>query len=242
MQGLNATQIRKAFLGSALLLGLSTPALASETFAQFAQIGTPSTIFSYTNVTSGPTVATLTRVDGGGAYLFSNLGTLSFPAITTVDLDAAATALPFVGPMTTTQLFSGTLKFTLTTPQLGLSGLSTNALTVTFTDAALKATNGTSAPTLQADVGTGSTIAYSSGFADLSGFTGQNFSLSVSGGTAALQAIDGRLPNFLASGSGTFAADVGAVPEPASWSMMLGGFGLMGGVLRSRRRTVAIFG
>jgi len=31
------------------------------------------------------------------------------------------------------------------------------------------------------------------------------------------------------------------VPEPASWAMMLGGFGLVGGVLRSRRRTAVSF-
>lgn len=31
----------------------------------------------------------------------------------------------------------------------------------------------------------------------------------------------------------------GAVPEPASWAMMIGGFGLVGGVLRRRARTSA---
>ena len=30
-----------------------------------------------------------------------------------------------------------------------------------------------------------------------------------------------------------------AVPEPASWALMLGGFGLVGGALRSRKSTVA---
>jgi hypothetical protein len=30
-----------------------------------------------------------------------------------------------------------------------------------------------------------------------------------------------------------------AVPEPASWAMMLGGFGLVGGALRRRRTTLA---
>lgn len=34
----------------------------------------------------------------------------------------------------------------------------------------------------------------------------------------------------------------GAVPEPASWMMMLGGFGLAGGLLRSRRKPVVRFG
>jgi len=31
------------------------------------------------------------------------------------------------------------------------------------------------------------------------------------------------------------------VPEPASWAMMLGGFGLMGGALRARRRTHVVY-
>ena len=32
------------------------------------------------------------------------------------------------------------------------------------------------------------------------------------------------------------------VPEPASWAMMLGGFGMMGGVMRARRKTQVTFG
>jgi len=34
----------------------------------------------------------------------------------------------------------------------------------------------------------------------------------------------------------------GAVPEPASWTLMLGGFGIVGGALRARRRVVVAFG
>jgi len=33
-----------------------------------------------------------------------------------------------------------------------------------------------------------------------------------------------------------------AAPEPASWAMMLGGFGLVGGAMRSRRKTAVAFG
>jgi hypothetical protein len=32
-------------------------------------------------------------------------------------------------------------------------------------------------------------------------------------------------------------ADTGAVPEPAGWALMLGGFGLMGAAMRQRKRT-----
>ena len=47
---------------------------------------------------------------------------------------------------------------------------------------------------------------------------------------------------------GTFADRVvltpanGAVPEPASWAMMLIGFGVIGGALRSRSRPAVSFG
>lgn len=36
----------------------------------------------------------------------------------------------------------------------------------------------------------------------------------------------------------TLAATTPSVPEPASWALMIGGFGLAGGALRLRRRTV----
>lgn len=39
-------------------------------------------------------------------------------------------------------------------------------------------------------------------------------------------------------GSGPFSGD-GGVPEPASWAMLVGGFGLLGGELRRRRRGLA---
>ena len=34
----------------------------------------------------------------------------------------------------------------------------------------------------------------------------------------------------------------GAVPEPASWALMLGGFGLVGGAMRGRKRATVSFG
>jgi hypothetical protein len=34
----------------------------------------------------------------------------------------------------------------------------------------------------------------------------------------------------------------GAVPEPASWALMLGGFGMIGGAMRSRRKGTVSFG
>ena len=47
-------------------------------------------------------------------------------------------------------------------------------------------------------------------------------------------------------GSGTYTLTISEltadVPEPASWAMMLGGFGAIGGAMRSRRKTSVSFG
>ena len=53
--------------------------------------------------------------------------------------------------------------------------------------------------------------------------------------TAGLKVGDGQTPaisHFLVFGPG------GAVPEPASWAMMIGGLALVGGVMRRRRTAV----
>jgi hypothetical protein len=50
--------------------------------------------------------------------------------------------------------------------------------------------------------------------------------------------LDAR--NGAHSATVTFAAP--AAPEPASWAMMLSGFGLIGGAMRSRRRSAVSFG
>ncbi|MBW8297268.1 MAG: PEPxxWA-CTERM sorting domain-containing protein [Sphingopyxis sp.] len=56
-----------------------------------------------------------------------------------------------------------------------------------------------------------------------------------------------RISNVALSGNqlGFFSDGVSAVPEPTTWAMMLMGFGLIGGVLRSekrRRKAVPSFG
>jgi hypothetical protein len=54
-------------------------------------------------------------------------------------------------------------------------------------------------------------------------------------------AVGGANPNFtITSGSG-FNYNAAAAPEPASWAMMLAGFGLIGGAMRGRRRAMIAF-
>ena len=73
---------------------------------------------------------------------------------------------------------------------------------------------------------------------------GKDFALSFSGSSPNFNAPVGSSSQSLsASGSGTFASDplpvVPGVPEPASWAMMLGGFGLLGATLRTRKAQVS---
>lgn len=78
---------------------------------------------------------------------------------------------------------------------------------------------------------------------DTSGFVGHG-TLTVDGN---LSYID---PNFCCEDfshafvgvGGTVTYLLGPVPEPASWAMMVSGFGLVGGAMRSRRKTVFTFG
>jgi len=54
----------------------------------------------------------------------------------------------------------------------------------------------------------------------------------------------GGAANFIAFDNITLGAATpgnGAVPEPASWALMLGGFGLVGGAMRNRRRSTVAF-
>jgi len=224
-----------ALVAATALLG--SPAQATATFAQFLQVVPGARIFTYTNVNSGGIKAKLGTLAGGNTVLVSELGTLASPSLALVNLVGTAAALPTVGS-NISQRFSGSITFTLLAPQLGMSGWSTDALKVTFTNAVLLASPGGSAPTMQSDAG--STITYQSDFADLTGVTSEDFSLSFSGASAPLSMLGTRLPNFRLSGSGTFAAVI-PVPEPASWGLMLVGFGLAGATLRTvRRQTPAL--
>jgi len=60
--------------------------------------------------------------------------------------------------------------------------------------------------------------------------------LSTSDDTAFLDDVSLTETQLIRDGEGV---PVAGVPEPASWMMMLGGFGLMGGMLRTRRRSLA---
>ncbi|KQS04035.1 hypothetical protein ASG11_07050 [Sphingomonas sp. Leaf357] len=55
--------------------------------------------------------------------------------------------------------------------------------------------------------------------------------------------VDGELPDSIWNNGTvtfTYSPAASAVPEPATWAMMIGGFGMVGGALRSRRRKTTV--
>lgn len=225
-----------ALLASCGVIGLASSAAQANsiTFAQFAQLNPGSKIFNYTDLAPTPSGATLTAAPNNAVFV-SSIGSLPSPVLALVSLSAFAALPPIqinVPPLVDSQFFSGTLSFTLQVPITGL----TNALTVVFTNALFEVQDSTEAPTLTADDHLGSTIQYSSDFADLSTLTNKNFSLSFSSTSLPMTYVSGNLPSVTMSGSGTFA---GAVPEPATWGMMIAGLGAVGLAMRSRRTKLA---
>jgi hypothetical protein len=102
---------------------------------------------------------------------------------------------------------------------------------------------------LSAATSSGATITYTSDFLDLSQTTVRDASFSltaiqslVNGANKGLNQASGSnaLRSFRATSTGSFSADVTAVPEPATWAMMLGGFGLIGAMSRRGQRVKSV--
>jgi len=141
-----------------------------------------------------------------------------------------------------TQLFDyGTVKFTRLVPLTfrGHAGPKDNLLTVAFTNARLT-TRGATSFSLEAATAT-STIHYTSDFLNFAGDTSDGFKLDFTTPTSlALAAaptatsVSGErsLQTTRAGLTGTFSA--ASVPEPAAWTLMIGGFAAVG---MARRRS-----
>ena len=113
----------------------------------------------------------------------------------------------------------------------------TNLLSATFfnhTDITGK-TNGTSGSVF-ASTGSGSTIDYSSAVLPLG--LSRDFALALTQVTKAFGYVKTKaLNDFTAASTGSFSAS--AVPEPATWGLMITGFGMMGLMARRRRADAA---
>lgn len=59
-------------------------------------------------------------------------------------------------------------------------------------------------------------------------------------GTTTLYGAVNDLSFAYGNNGGAFSVSIAAIPEPAQWAMLIGGFGVVGGAMRSRRRTLNV--
>jgi hypothetical protein len=196
---------------------VSSPALAATTFAQFEELDGSAQTIEYDGLT-------LADADGalGSIVLFNFLDFMP------VDVNGQVEA--YMNVESSGSPWDGTISFTRVTD-------GANLLTLAFTGATLAGSGGAGALFGSQPSGT---VTYSSDFVDFTGQTAGDFSLGFSGITPGFSTTVA----WSADAVGTFASDSanipggGGVPEPATWAMMIVGFGGVGALLR-RRRTLA---
>lgn len=165
---------------------------------------------------------------------------------------ALSTSAPIISGSNIVQTFeSGSISFTRATPVYRIDALGhigtqalTNLLTISFQNATLFATAHGTAMSISAST-PGSTLSYSSDFRNFVPVAkGGGFDFSIAGTASStpfgiaptdpsLTNVTGShsLSSFRVTSTGSFSA---AVPEPASWALMLVGFGATGAALRRR--------
>lgn len=215
------TYSRSAAIIAASLCAVVSSSAAAGTFFQFLQT-TDTPTFTYDGV------GTWSGVYNLGLAATFNAGqpdSLFLPPGSPVTVTFSATTLApkvIAGPDQFDQGgYSGSISFS--TPTIA------NLLTATFTGAVAnweKTAGGDWSATFAASGICGTSLCYSSDYQSaVNGYSMNDFSIAFSGG----RTVEGPY-----SAAGTFA---GAVPEPAAWTLLIAGFGMVG-VAARRRRTM----
>lgn len=232
--------------GAALLLA-AAPASAVTIFADF------------TPTSSLPNIQYSGAADGSGTI--SDLGQMVSFAFLNPDgsvsgtrYDASMTLAATTGAGTTTSgglailpVLNGSITFTAAAPVTWGGHTGTNLLTVNFTGGAFSSLLGGSTATYGNSTPP-NVVNFTSDFLSFSSSTARDIALAVNAINPPVGVLFGGGRLHTGSVSGNFGSDVvsgnpQAVPEPVSWALMFGGFGIVGSVLRSqRRRTEVSFG
>jgi hypothetical protein len=200
-------------------------ASAGDTTAGSANVG-----FSYNN----------TSID---SFVTSQPSTFTLNATTTNGAEVA-------GPFFILRGFSGSFSFTNNAPiQIGgtFYAAGSNLLSATFTNANIFGLDGgTTTSFTSTNFGT---VDFTSDFVDFGDTTTRQFAFSLPSVSPALDINgQGNLESFAGGTTGSFSSDpaptptfaVAAVPEPATWAMMIAGFGMAGlGLRRATKRPAA---
>ncbi|MDO6413158.1 PEPxxWA-CTERM sorting domain-containing protein [Sphingomonas sp. BIUV-7] len=214
-------ELLKISTGLALVAGIAAAPASAVTILQFG--GSGGTVTA-TNPTATSTAINTTDLAVGVTLLQNGSAQPAYFSLSALSSGLASSGFGQVG-----QNFSGT--FTINTG-LGLSG--TNLLSGSFNNIAMLWGN-----TTTAQLSSGSTASFAFTSAVITSLASPlGLSLSFSDVTPDLHIENGTLAGFRASVSGTFSGS--PVPEPASWAMMVGGFGLLGATMRRRRPAMSV--
>lgn len=243
-----------AYLAAAALAVSAMPAdAATQTFAQFLQQSPGARLFDYTNLDSGANKKAEITASGVPVYFLFGVSGL---AADLTGFQDATLSVDFVSNLGTTssggasrvQLFdtvtNGSISFVRTSAAAEGAGTRTNLLTVSFKNAELDASQNNGSFTFKSN--SNSVITYTSDFMNFSNVITKDFSLSFSGSNPTFQSPIGKsAKNMTFSGTGTFASDpapitIGA-PEASTWAMLVLGFGGIGALMRSGRRSKDLF-
>ncbi len=238
-------------LAAATVLGAAAPSYAQiATFSTFGPTTTARNLrWEKVGVAGGKlyTIATNNGTTPGSALVsFSFLDPSLAPYVTDVTAKftyfASVTSSP--ASLSAGQLFqdigSGSFSF-LTTSAITIGSTTyaagSNLLSATFSHAVLFGSVGGTSGSVSTSTASGDTLVYSSDFLTFN-TSEQDYAFGLTAINAALARASNKssLNSFRASASGNFSATF--VPEPASWALMLGGFGLIGMAAR-RRKTAA---
>ena len=262
------TKLVAAAAVAASITAIASPSQAALIdFASFIQ-NTAGTDVLFTNTGGGTATMTTTATPGGGAGLSSSIFTFadSIPLLhllgglnANFSLNAAivppTVAVQLGGGAFWQQGFDGSFSYTYTGPGFTFGGnnyvAGANLLTGVFHNGQIFGSGRSGGA--GDDTTLGGAVSYTSDILNFTGTVDRSFAISLNSVSPSFGAAGcpaggafgncaSALNTFRASTAGSFSSDPlpTYVPEPATWGLMLVGFGGMGAMLRSRRRTAAV--
>jgi hypothetical protein len=251
-----------ALFAAATMVCASAPAQAL-TFASFGAVDLTNNL-AWTN--TGFSVGSLTNIpndshfEGGVTDVSFSFLEFGLPGNLDADFDLSATstspAVVAFGVLLAQPGISGSFHFTYDGPDTVIDGFlflhGANLLSGTFTNAFISGIVGGDAASIQSELYTTGPITFTSDFLTFQDpcCGDETMSLNLNGVTPTLHinAQGDTLASFDSNAGGEFAADVvaetaphgGGVPEPATWTLMLIGFGAAGAALRRRARSQSV--